>query len=90
MSWQVAVLKILSESRNGEAEVDALSRDLKTLASSKNGWSDRMRNTIPRRMIRNIFTDGLVTRPSKAIWRITPAGRDYLQMIEHPGEQQAA
>lgn len=90
VSWQVAVLKILSISKNGEAEIDALSRDVTILASSRNGWSDQMRRSIPRRMIRNIFSDGLVTRPSKARWRITPAGRDYLHAIEHPVEQQQA
>lgn len=90
LSWQIAVLKILSVCKNGEADVNAISRDLNILTSAKDGWNERHRHSIPRHSGRNIFSDGLVTRPSKGKWRISPAGRDYLSSLEYPFEQRQA
>lgn len=90
LSWQVAVLKILAASENGEAPVASITRDLSILVSAKDGWTDRLRRSIPSNRPRDIFSDGLVTRPSRGHWRISPAGRDYLQSIEHPFEYEEA
>lgn len=87
MSWQIAVLKILSAAKNGEADVETISADLKILTSVKDSWSDRIRYSVPRHAGRNIFSDGLITRPSKGRWRISPAGRDYLRALEYPVAQ---
>lgn len=90
LSWQVAVLKILAASENGEAPVASITRDLSILVSARDGWSDRLRRSIPSNRPRDIFSDGLVTRPSRGHWRISPAGRDYLQSIENPFEFEEA
>jgi hypothetical protein len=84
LSWQVAVLKILAASEDGEAPVATITRDLSILVSGNDGWSARLRRSIPSNRPRDIFSDGLVTRPSRGHWRISPAGRDYLHSLEHP------
>jgi hypothetical protein len=90
LSWQVAVLKILAASENGEAPVASITRDLSILVSAKDGWSDRLRRSIPSNRPRDIFSDGLVTRPARGRWRISPAGRDYLRSIENPFDYEEA
>jgi hypothetical protein len=86
LSWQVAVLKILAASVDGEAPVASISRDLSILVSSSDGWETKLRASIPSNRPRDIFSDGLVDRPAKGIWRISPAGRHYLHSLENPFE----
>jgi hypothetical protein len=90
LSWQVAVLKILAASESGEVTVAAVARDLSILVSSPDGWERKLRRSIPSRPPREIFSDGLVDRPAKGIWRITQAGRDYLYLLESPLEFEEA
>jgi len=54
------------------------------------GWERKLRRSIPNRQPREIFSDGLVDRPAKGIWRITQAGRDYLYLLESPLEFEEA
>lgn len=91
MSWQVAVLKILAASEGGEAPVASISRDLSILVSSSDGWEAKLRSSIPSNRPRDIFSDGLVDRPARGVWRISPTGRDYLYALENPfGFEEAA
>ena len=71
-------------------EADNRNAEEPILVSAKDGWTDRLRRSIPSNRPRDIFSDGLVTRPSRGHWRISPAGRDYLQSIEHPFEYEEA
>lgn len=83
-SWQVAVLKILAASKDGEAAVASISKDISILLSARDRWDLRLRGSLPANRPQDIFSDGLVSRPSAGVWRITPAGRDYLRSIENP------
>ena len=84
MSWQVAVLKILSASEGGEVPVAAVTRALSILVSD--GWDQKLRRSVASGRSPDIFSDGLVDRPAKGVWRILPAGRDFLHSLEHPAE----
>ena len=86
MSWHVAVLKILAASEGGAAPVAPIARDLSILVSSPDGWEAKLRRSIPSNRPREIFSDGLADRPAKGVWRILPAGRDYLHSLEDPFE----
>ena len=90
LSWQVAVLKILAASEDGEAPVASIARDLSILVSSSDRWEAKLRASIPSNRPRDIFSDGLVDRPSKGVWRISSAGRDYLYSLENPFEFEEA
>lgn len=83
LSWQIAVLKILASSKDGEAAVASVSKDLSLLVSANDGWDERLRRSIPHKIPHDIFSNGLVTRPIKGRWRISPSGRDYLRSLEH-------
>lgn len=83
MSWQIAVLKILAASKDGEATVASVSKDLSLLISANDGWEERLRHSFPYNGRRDIFSDKLVTRPVKGSWRISPSGRDYLRSLEN-------
>lgn len=90
LSWQVVVLKILAASEGGEAPVTAIARTLSILVAA-DGWERKLRQSMPRHRSRDIFSNGLVDRPAKGVWRILPAGRDYLHSFENPLEfEQAA
>lgn len=82
MSWQIAVLKILAASNDGQATVASVSKDLSLLVSANDGWERRLRHSVPSERQQDIFSDGLVTRPVKGSWRISPSGRDYLRSLE--------
>jgi hypothetical protein len=89
LSWQVAVLKILSASEAGEAQLATVSRTLAILVAD--GWDRRQDWSGSGNRSPDIFSDGLVDRPARGVWRILPAGRDYLQALETPVEfKQAA
>jgi hypothetical protein len=90
LSWQIAVLKILAASESGEAPVAALTRDLSILVSSADGWERKFRRSMQGSRPPDIFSDGLVERPGKGVWRITAAGRDYLHLLESPLEFRVA
>ncbi|MDZ4057590.1 MAG: hypothetical protein U1D69_11645 [Polynucleobacter sp.] len=90
MSWQITILKILAASPGGEASVLSITRDLSILISANDGWIGRLARSIPPDGPRDIFSNGLVTRPSPGRWRLSPAGRDYLRSIENDGYKQAA
>lgn len=82
LSLQLAILKILAARSDGEESVAAISRDLSVLVSGNDGWLRRQR--IPSNRPRDLFGDGLVTRPLKGRWKISEAGRAYLREIENP------
>jgi hypothetical protein len=88
LSWQVAILKILSASEDGEAPVAAVTRALSILVSD--GWDRKLRGSIASSHTLDIFSDGLADRPAKGVWRILPAGRDYLHALENPLELKQA
>jgi len=77
---QVAILKILAAQADGEASVSSLARDLTILMTSK----ERQPQAAPRSLSAALFVDGLVERPGKGRWRISPAGRAYLRALESP------
>lgn len=80
LRWQVAILKILAAQADGEALVSALARDLSILISSKE-WQPP---AAARSFSTILFADGLIERPGKGRWRISSAGRAWLQALESP------
>ena len=82
LSLQVAILKILAAQSDGEAQVSTITRDLSMLVAGNDGWMRRQR--MPSNRPRDLFGDGLVTRPFKGRWKISEAGRAYLREIENP------
>jgi DNA-binding transcriptional ArsR family regulator len=84
LSWQVAILKILAAHSDGEALVSSVTRDLSLLISANDGWAKRQKRMLPANRPRDLFSDGLVTRPQKGKWRISDEGKAYLRLIERP------
>ncbi|MDQ8726237.1 hypothetical protein [Bradyrhizobium sp. LHD-71] len=82
MSWQLAVLKILAVSEDGQASVASVTRSLSILVTGADEWEARLRRSIPTHHPCDIFSGGLVDRPARGVWRILPAGRDYLRSLE--------
>ena len=80
LRWQVAILRILAAQADGEASVAALARDLSILMTSKESQPP----AAPRSLSTSLFVDGLIERPGKGRWRISAAGRAYLQALESP------
>jgi hypothetical protein len=80
LRWQVAILKILAAQADGEAPVSALARDLSILITSKE-WQPP---AATRSFSTALFADGLIERPAKGRWRISSAGRAWLQTMESP------
>jgi hypothetical protein len=88
LCWQVAILKILAATESGEARVTSIARALSFLIAA--GWERRFRRSILTGSSPCIFSDGLADRPAKGVWRILPAGREYLQSFEKAHEIEEA
>lgn len=86
LGWQLAVLKILAVSEDGQAPVASVARSLSILVTGADDWEAKLRRSIPANNPCDIFSGGLVDRPAKGVWRILPAGRDYLRSLEHSFE----
>ena len=81
MSIQVAILKVLSSHGSGRAPLVSLNRDIAILTASGAEWSARIRRLAARVPAIDIFGQGYVVRSDDG-WEITPAGRDFLAMLE--------
>ena len=81
MSIQVAILKVLSSHGSGGAPLASLNRDIAILTASGAEWSARIRRLAARVPAIDIFGQGYVVRTDDG-WEITPAGRDFLAMLE--------
>ncbi len=81
MSIQVAILKVLSSHGSGGAPLASLNRDIAILTASGAEWSARIRRLASRVPAIDIFGQGYVVRTDDG-WEITPAGRDFLAMLE--------
>jgi len=79
VSFQIGVLKVLSAHQNGCASVDAIKRDLATLASRE--WSAQLRRLAALAPKIDAFSAGLIVRTPDA-WQITDVGRALLTRIE--------
>jgi hypothetical protein len=80
MTTKIAILKVLSSYPDGQASLDALKADLTMLWTRE--WLARMRAMRALAGQISLFGDKLVTRDAKG-WKITKAGRDLLERIEH-------
>ncbi len=81
----MAILKILAACPDGEASVSSLARDLSILMTSK----DVRSAAAPGALSTGLFADGLIERPGKGRWRISDAGRAWLQALDAPLGQAA-
>lgn len=81
MSLQVAILKVLASHGSGRATLASLNRDIAVLTASGADWSARMRRLASRVPAIDIFGCGHVVRDD-AGWRITAAGRNFLETLE--------
>lgn len=79
VSFQIGVLKVLSAHPDGRASVDAIKRDLATLASRE--WSAQLRRLAGLAPKIDAFTARLIIRTAEA-WQITEAGREFLMRLE--------
>lgn len=79
VSFQIGVLKVLSGHPDGRASVDAIKRDLATLASRE--WSIQLRELAALAPDIDIFSSGLVVRTSDS-WQITDAGRAFMYRLQ--------
>jgi hypothetical protein len=74
-------LKILASHDSGRATLSSLNRDIAILTSSGAEWSARIRRLAARVPAIDIFGNGYVLRDDQG-WEITPAGREFLGMLE--------
>lgn len=77
LRWQAAILKILAAQAEGEAPVSSLARELSILMTRK----EPRPLASPRVVSTTLFADGLIERPGKGRWRISQAGRAYLEAL---------
>ena len=81
MSIQVAILKVLASHGNGRATLASLKRDIGILSASGPDWNARIKRLAGRVPSIDIFGAGYVLRDDEG-WQITPAGREFLSMLE--------
>ncbi len=81
MSFQIAILKILSSYPDGRASLAELKADLAILSTSGREWTDRLKQLAVRAPRLDIFTRKYVLRTATD-WQITDVGRDFLASIE--------
>jgi hypothetical protein len=83
MSFQIAVMKVLSSYPAGTACLTDLKRDLAILVSSGPDWDQRMKRLAGRAPSLDAFSQGYIKRDATG-WAITSAGRDLLEALERP------
>lgn len=81
MSFQIAILKILSSRPDGRAGLAELKADLAILSTSGREWTDRMKRLAACAPRLDIFSRKYVLREATH-WQITIVGRDFLASIE--------
>ncbi len=81
MSIQVAILKVLASHVSGRATLTSLKRDIIILSTSGPDWNARVKRLAGRVPAIDIFGAGYVLRDDQG-WQITPAGRDFLAVLE--------
>ncbi|MBR0757128.1 aminoacyl-tRNA deacylase [Bradyrhizobium jicamae] len=81
VSIQIAILKVLASHGSGRATLDSLKHDLAILSSSGPEWQARIKRLASRVRDVDIFSNGYVVRDADG-WKITQAGRDFLQTLE--------
>jgi hypothetical protein len=83
VSFQITILKVLAGHPEGRTSLADLTRYVAVLTSSGADWSQRMKRLAARAPGLDIFTSRYILREDGG-WRITAAGREYLNSIEAP------
>ena len=81
VSIQVAILKVLASHGSGQSTLVSLKRDIAILSASGPEWAARLKRLAGRVPAIDIFSSGYVLRDQHG-WQITPAGRDFLRILE--------
>ena len=81
VSIQVAILKVLASHGSGQSTLVSLKRDIAILSASGPEWTARLKRLARRVPAIDSFSSGYVLRDQEG-WQITPAGRDFLRMLE--------
>jgi hypothetical protein len=83
VSFQVTILKVLAGQPEGYLSLAELRNNVAILISSGADWTDRTKRIASRTPGLDIFNQGMVLRSSGG-WRITDAGRAFLDQCEEP------
>lgn len=83
MSFQLAIMKMLSSYRGGKASIAELKRDLAIVATSGPDWTNRMKRLAARAPDLDAFSQRFLDRDGYGWW-ITPSGRAFLEELEKP------
>jgi hypothetical protein len=83
VSFQLAIMKMLTSYRDGKASIAELKRDLAILATSGPDWTNRMKRLAARAPDLDAFSQGFLDRDGYGWW-ITPSGRAFLEALEKP------
>jgi hypothetical protein len=88
VSFQLAIMKMLSSYRGGKASIAELKRDLAIVATSGPDWTNRMKRLAARAPDLDAFSQGFLDRDGYGWW-ITPSGRAFLEELEKPAPPSA-
>jgi hypothetical protein len=83
VNFQITILKVLAGHPEGRVALADLTRCVAILTSSGTDWSQRMKRLAAHAPGLDIFTGGYVIRDDSG-WRITEAGREFIESIEAP------
>jgi hypothetical protein len=83
VNFQITILKVLAGHPEGRVALADLTRCVVILTSSGTDWSQRMKRLAAHAPGLDIFTGGYVIRDDSG-WRITEAGREFIESIEAP------